>query len=153
MCRISAHSCSSYTSLAFALFILLFPSQSTTKLPLKYGPNTTYFLALVKPNRAETCLRQGNSSGALRGRLRRVPFTSRGGGRGRGEAATGLGFAETTSALVGSSDWQMTLPVHAVLARANRAQTYYFPEMIRLELGKHASLTKSTRYLVCTIRR
>ena len=36
------------------------------------------------------------------GRIQRAPLTSRAGG-GRGEAATGFGVAETTSALVGSS--------------------------------------------------
>ena len=41
-----------------------FPSQSTTKLPFKHGPKTTYSLALVKPNRVKACLRQGASSAA-----------------------------------------------------------------------------------------
>ena len=41
-----AHSCPSYTSLVLARF-LIFVSQSTNKLPLKHGPKTTYFLALV----------------------------------------------------------------------------------------------------------
>ena len=37
--------------------------------------------ALVKPNRLKTCLRQGASSGALRGCLRQGPLASREGGR------------------------------------------------------------------------
>ena len=78
VCRISAHSYPSYTSLAFALFIFL--SQATAKLFLKLGRTTAYFLALVKPNRVKTCLRQGASNGPLRGRLRRSPLTSRGPG-------------------------------------------------------------------------
>ena len=48
--RISACSCPSYTSLAFALFSF-FLIQPTTKLQSKHGPKTTCFLALVKPNR------------------------------------------------------------------------------------------------------
>ena len=86
----------------------IFLSQSTTKLPLKHGPNKTYFSALVKPNRVKTGLRQGASSGVLRGRLRRVPLTSRG---GAGVAA-------------GPVYWHMTQAVHTVLAGATRAQAY-----------------------------
>ena len=95
MCRIPAYSCQSYASLDFAP-LTFFLSQPTTKLHFKYGPKTTCCLALVKPKRVKTCLRQGASIGALRGRLRRAPLTSRGEGRGHG-------FAVTTSALVGSS--------------------------------------------------
>ena len=96
MCRVSAHSCPSYTSLAFALFPF-FLGQSTTKLPLKHGPKTTYFLALVKA--------KSRKNVPPAERLYRAPpagrFLQPGGARGRGEAATG--FGETTSALAGSS--------------------------------------------------
>ena len=57
-------------------FCLIFESKSTT------------FLALVKPNRVKSCPRKSASSGALRGRLRRDPLTSRGWTDGRGFAAT-----------------------------------------------------------------
>ena len=79
VCRISAYSCPLYPSIAFALFPC-FLSQSSTKLPLKHGPNKTYFLALVKPNRVKTCLRQGTSSGGS--------SPAGGGGDGHGFAAT-----------------------------------------------------------------
>ena len=110
LCRISAHSCPSYTSLAFALFPFLL-SQSTTKLPLKHGPNTTYFLALVKPNRVKT---------HLAGRLQRGP---------PGAPPAGPhhqpGGAWVAAHWSGPMYWHMTLPVftvRTVLARATRAQ-------------------------------
>ena len=96
VCRISAYSCPSYTWLAFARFSF-FLGQSTTKLPLKHGPKTTYFLALVKA--------KSRKNVPPAERLYRAPpagrFLQPGGARGRGEAATG--FGETTSALAGSS--------------------------------------------------
>ena len=69
MYRILAYSCPSYASLAFApLYIFFLVNQpATTKLDLKHGPKTTYFLALVKPKRIKTCLRQGAPSGVLVG--------------------------------------------------------------------------------------
>lgn len=51
----------------------------TTELPLRGGPTSTYCLALVKPNRVKASLRQGASSGDLRGCLWRSPLTSQGG--------------------------------------------------------------------------
>ena len=112
VCRISAHSCPSYTSLAFALFAFFL--QSTTNLPLKHGPNTTYFLALVKPNRVKTC-------------LRRVPLTSRG-EAGVAAKPRPVSAKQPPVHWSGPVYWHMTLPVHTVhtvLARAIRAQPYH----------------------------
>ena len=125
MGRISAHSCPSNTTLAFALFSF-FLSQSTTKLTLKHRPKTTYFLAIVKPNRVKTWLQQGASSGALRGRLRWGPYTSRG---GPGVAAKLRPVPASPNPPVhwsGPVYWHMTQPVHTVQARATRAQPPFF---------------------------
>ena len=131
VCRISAHSCPSHTSVAFALFSF-FRSQSTTKFPLNTVQKRRTFFTLVKPNRVKPCLRQGASSGALRGRLRRGPLTSRG-NRGRSEAATG----SPKPPVHWSSPvyWHMTQPVYSVLARATMAQ----PERFELQIvpGNH----------------
>ena len=91
---ILVHFCLPCALIAFALIFFL--GQAITILHLKHASRTTYYLALVTPKRIKTCLRQDASSGALRGPLGRGPLTSRGVGRGRGEAAT-------ISALVGSS--------------------------------------------------
>ena len=55
-------------------------------LRLRFESKSRTVLALVKSNRVKSCFRQGASSGALRGRLRRGPLTSREGGDGRGES-------------------------------------------------------------------
>ena len=100
VCRISAHSCPSYTSLAFALFSFLL-IQSTTKLPLKHGPKTTYFFnSSEAKSRKNVPPPPAGASGAASGA---PPSPAAGGGRGRSEAATGFGFTENTSALVWSS--------------------------------------------------
>ena len=116
-CRIPAHSCPSYASLAFALLVFLL-SQSTTKFHLKHDPKMTHFLALVKPKREKTCVRQGASSGTLRGRFRRPPLTSR--GRPRVAASP-----RPPMHCSGPVYWHITQPVHTVLARATRAQPYF----------------------------
>ena len=97
----------------------VFSWSSTTKLHLKHGPKTTYFLALVKPKRVKTCLRQGVSSGALGGRLRRGPRTSRG---VAGVAASPRPPVHWS----GRVCRRMTQPVYTVLARATRAQPSSF---------------------------
>ena len=100
VCCISAHSCPSYTSLVFALFSF-FLSQSTTKLTTKHRPKTTY---LVFFSNSEAKSRK-NAPPA--GRLQRSPPGAPPAGPphqpGGARAVTGPGFAETTSALVGSS--------------------------------------------------
>lgn len=74
--------------LAFSTF---FRSRSTTpdrKFAFETRLKPSYFIAVVKSNRVKTGLRQDASSGALRGRLRRDPLTSRGDGSCRGFATT-----------------------------------------------------------------
>ena len=80
VCRIPAHSCSSYSSIAFAP--LFFLESIYHQIAFETWSLKDDFLALVKTKRVKPCLRQGASSGALRGRLRRAPLTSRGGGQG-----------------------------------------------------------------------
>ena len=77
-CAVFPHAPVHHTLRSPLLFFPFSLNQSTIILPLKHGRKTTYFLTLVKPNRVKTCLRQGASSGALRGCFRRGPLTSRG---------------------------------------------------------------------------
>ena len=79
VCAVFPHAPVHHTLRSLLLFFSFFLGQSTTKLPLKHGPKTTYRFALGKPNRVKTALRQDASSGALRGPLRRGPLISPGG--------------------------------------------------------------------------
>ena len=56
-----------------------YTAPDTQELPLKRDPKSTLALEQVKPTGLKTCLRQSASSGALCGRLRQGPLTSRGG--------------------------------------------------------------------------
>ena len=80
-CAVFPHTLVYHTvrSLLLLFQFFLVNLRAPPKLLMKHGPKTTCFLALAKPNRVKTCLRQGASSGALRGRLRRGPLTSLGG--------------------------------------------------------------------------
>ena len=65
-CAVFPHTPAHHTIIRFARFCSFFSfflRQSTTKLDLKHDPKTAYFLALVKPKREKTCLRQGASGG------------------------------------------------------------------------------------------
>ena len=91
----------------FALFSF-FLRQSTTKLPLKHGPKTTHFLALLSIN-SESKSPSGGASGG--------PPLPAGGG-----VAT---KPRPVSHWSGPVYWHMTQPVdtvYTVLARATRAQ-------------------------------
>ena len=69
----------------FVCISAFFSSQSTYDMNFTPNANITFelrprpniFLALGEPNRINTCLRQSASNGALLGRLRRAPLTSR----------------------------------------------------------------------------
>ena len=54
-------------------------SEFSPRQCLSDEPESLIFYALVKPNRVKKRLPRGASSGALQGRLRRGPLTSRGG--------------------------------------------------------------------------
>ena len=87
----------------FGRRLILSPTSKTKKkasfpatVPLSDEPKSLIFYALVKPNCVKKGLRRGASSGALRGRLRRGPLTSRGG-------AMVARLRRATSILIGSS--------------------------------------------------
>ena len=82
---------------------------------------------IVTPNRAKTGLRQGDSSGALRGRLRRAPLISRGGAEVAAKPRPVWASPKPPVHWSGPVYWHMTQPVHTVLARATRAQPYHLP--------------------------
>ena len=135
-CAVFPHNPVHHTLRSLLLFMHFFLVNRTSKSQLKHGPKTTGFFALftVKPKRVKTCLRQGASSGALRGRFRRGPLTSR---RGGGVAAS----PQSPVHWSGPVYWHMTQPVHTVLPRAARAQPYKSPAFDGSRFGGIAALS------------
>lgn len=105
-------------TLLWSIYVFSLVDQSTTKFPWKRGLHSRYIFALVRPNGVKTGLRQGASSRALRGRLRRAPPPPAGGG------ARGSKASLRPVHCSGPMYWHLSQPAHTVLAQATRAPPY-----------------------------
>ena len=108
-------------------------AKCTTQWPTRHETKSTCFVDLVKPKQA--------ASG------RALPAGPSGGASGEAPSPAGGAQGSRPKPPVhwsGPVYWHMTLPVHTVLARATRAQPYFFCTFLTL----YCHLTFSRLYLL-----